>query len=112
MVCPVVAIHKERNEIVIYGGSVHFSKESIIDRSGRTSYGAVVDDRGEEWGEIIEGASLTKLSQEHGIINVPPEIVNRFKPGDIIKILPVHSCITASLMKEYRTLDSRIISRL
>ena len=30
--CPVVAIHPERNEVVIYGGAVHFSKEFICCR--------------------------------------------------------------------------------
>ncbi|MDZ7614897.1 MAG: alanine racemase [Flavobacteriaceae bacterium] len=29
MACPVVAKHRERNELVIYGGAVHFSKEGL-----------------------------------------------------------------------------------
>lgn len=33
--CPVVAKHEQRNEIVIYGGAVHLSKEFIINK-GRT----------------------------------------------------------------------------
>jgi len=112
MACPVVAFHKERNEIVIYGGSVHFAKDSITDKDGKTIYGWVVRNDGTGWGEVIEGAYLRKLSQEHGIIYAPADIVSEYKIGDIIKVLPVHSCTTANLMKEYMTIDGRIISRL
>jgi D-serine deaminase-like pyridoxal phosphate-dependent protein len=111
MACPVVAVHPERNEVVIYGGAVHFSKESIKDSSGRLSYGAVVEDHGSGWGDIIENAFLAKLSQEHGVVSVPSELCNRYKPGDIMKILPVHSCLTASAMNEYLTLDGKKITR-
>lgn len=111
MACPVVAVHPERNEIVIYGGAVHFSKESTTDATGRTIYGAVVEDNGPGWGDIVQHAVLTRLSQEHGIIEAPSEFINRFKPGDIIKIMPVHSCLTANLMREYLTLEGRKISK-
>lgn len=111
MACPVVAVHPERNELVIYGGAVHFSKESITDVSGRTIYGAVVENDGPGWGPIVQNAVLSSLSQEHGIIEAPSEFIDRFRPGDIIKIMPVHSCLTANLMREYLTLEGRIISR-
>jgi len=109
MACPVVAVHPERNEIVIYGGSIHFAKDSVVTRKGETVHGAVVRNTGDGWGEIVEGAFLTKLSQEHGIIHASGDIVNQYKPGDIIKIIPAHSCTTANLMKEYLTLNGRII---
>jgi D-serine deaminase-like pyridoxal phosphate-dependent protein len=111
MACPVVAVHKERSEIVIYGGSVHFAKDSVTDREGKTIYGAVVNDDGRGWGEIIEGAWLKKLSQEHGIVHLPYCLSVHYKPGDIIKIIPAHSCTTANLMREYLTLDGRKIFR-
>ena len=34
MACPVVSIQSQRNEAVIYGGAVHFSKESILNENG------------------------------------------------------------------------------
>ncbi len=112
MACPVVATHKERNEIVIYGGSVHFAKDSVVDINGITIYGKVVRNSGNGWGEIIEGSYLKKLSQEHGIVYLPDHHINDYKPGDIIKILPVHSCTTANLMKEYLTVDGRKINMM
>jgi len=37
MACPIVAIHETRNEIVIYGGGVHFSKERLEDEKIRNN---------------------------------------------------------------------------
>lgn len=47
-----------------------------------------------------------------GIVYLPADSVNDYKPGDIIKILPVHSCTTANLMKEYLTVDGRKIKMM
>lgn len=109
MACPVVAIHRERNEIIIYGGAVHFSKDNI--RIGEnTIFGPVVCNNGAGWGAIAEGAYLKKMSQEHGIIYAPEAIIDQYKPGEIIKVLPVHSCLTANQTREYQTLTGRKIS--
>jgi D-serine deaminase-like pyridoxal phosphate-dependent protein len=109
MACPVVAKHIDRNELVIYGGAVHFSKDSIQDKLGRQSFGQVVQNDGEGWGKVLQGAYLKKMSQEHGIVSATDEIMSMYSPGDIIKILPVHSCLTADNMKEYLTLSGRRI---
>jgi D-serine deaminase-like pyridoxal phosphate-dependent protein len=109
MACPVVAVHPERNEIVIYGGSVHFAKDTVGTREGKTVHGAVVQNTGDGWGDIVEGAFLTKMAQEHGIVQVPADFISHYKPGDIIKIIPAHSCTTANLMEQYLTLDGRLI---
>lgn len=112
MACPVVATHPERNEVVIYGGSIHFAKDSVLNNEGEEVHGIVVTDNGNGWEHIINGAYLTKLSQEHGIVRLPGKMAHCFKPGDIIKIIPAHSCTTANLMREYFTLDGRIITRM
>ena len=109
MACPVVAVHPERNEIVIYGGSVHFAKDSVGLTDGKSVHGAVVENSGDGWGDIIKGAYLVKMSQEHGIIQAPSDVVSQYKPGDIIKVIPAHSCTTANLMKEYLTLTGKKI---
>jgi D-serine deaminase-like pyridoxal phosphate-dependent protein len=112
MACPVVAIHKERNEILIHGGSVHFSKDQIENHDGITIFGQVVESKGNAWGEPIKGAYIKKLSQEHGTVFAPDHIIDQYKVGDIIKILPVHSCTNSDLMKEYLTTEGKMISRL
>jgi D-serine deaminase-like pyridoxal phosphate-dependent protein len=111
MACPVVSIHKERNEMIIYGGAVHFSKERIDDPVNGSIYGIAVKESQEGWGEPIERMYLAKLSQEHGIVHVPPDLIDNYHIGDIIMILPVHSCLTSQSMKAYFTTDGKIISR-
>jgi D-serine deaminase-like pyridoxal phosphate-dependent protein len=105
--CPVVAVHPERNEIVLYGGAVHLSKEMLAREDGTPSYGAVVWLRDGGWSEPIVGAWLRSLSQEHGVIRVAQSAWNGdlggVQVGDLLGVLPVHSCLTADLLKEYRT---------
>lgn len=96
--CPVVAIHPERNEAVIYGGAVHFSKDRIqLDGSGDI-YGIVVKNEGEKWGDVIENTYLSRISQEHGIVTFPEGGIERVNVGDVLMILPIHSCLVANLM--------------
>lgn len=111
MACPIVAIHKGRSEIVVYGGGVHFSKDRIEDTEG-TIFGRVVEKTEKGWGNIIPGMYVNSLSQEHGIISVRKSEINNYTIGDHLMILPVHSCMTGNLMKQYTTISGRQISRL
>lgn len=68
-----------------------------------------------KWGSVIEGMYLRSTSQEHGIVVVPPhEDFDAYHVGDILKVLPVHSCMTADVMsnKGYLTCDGEWISRM
>lgn len=109
MACPVVAVHPERNQVVVYGGAVHFSKEFIEADKGFRMYGYVVELTDAGWGEPIAGAWLSGLSQEHGILNMPDHYMNRIKPGDIVGVLPVHSCLTVSCMREMYTTQGQLV---
>jgi D-serine deaminase-like pyridoxal phosphate-dependent protein len=112
MACPIVSIHTERNEIVIYGGGVHFSKESLEIENVGTVYGIVVEQFNEGWGDLISDMYLKVLSQEHGIISVPASTISKYKIGDLLFILPVHSCMTANEMKYSQyTLITSILQR-
>ena len=110
MVCPVVAIHPDRNEVVIYGGGVHFAKDFLVHKDYGTIYGIVVDQS--NWGKEIPNCYIKSLSQEHGILHVSYEFLSKLKVGDLIHILPVHSCMTANSMGEYYTTEGERISRL
>lgn len=109
--CPVVARHYNRNEIVIYGGAIHFSKESF-QINGNPSYGLVALPEKQGWGEILSGCSVVRLSQEHGIISVPPEKIDKFPIGSLVVVLPIHSCLTAHQMRRYITLDGKTIDMM
>jgi D-serine deaminase-like pyridoxal phosphate-dependent protein len=94
--CPIVDIHPERNEIVIHGGAVHFSKESLkIDN--KIVYGRAIKHIRSETSEINE--HLVSLSQEHGIVEIKNSIISNYNIGDLVEIIPVHTCLTANLMK-------------
>lgn len=110
--CPVVAVHKERQEIVVYGGAVHLSKEMITDGFDRKYYGLVVGISKSGWEMPLKDCYVKSLSQEHGIIKMSEQEIQNIKPGDLIGVLPVHSCLTANLMKQYLTLDNEIITMM
>ena len=99
--CPIVAIHKERSEVVIYGGGIHFSKEFLEFETSSKIFGFAVDSNNEGWGELIPKTYLKSLSQEHGIVSVPALDINKYRIGDCMKFLPVHSCMTMNLMRDF-----------
>ncbi|OQX77449.1 MAG: alanine racemase [Bacteroidetes bacterium 4484_249] len=99
LACPVVAKHENRNEIVIYGGAVHLSQESLTDKTGKELYGLVVKLDKTGWSKILTETYVSGLSQEHGIIKTNKGVFENIQVGDLIGILPVHSCLTANLMK-------------
>jgi len=107
--CPVVAKHEERNEIVVYGGAVHLSKDSIVQKDGARIFGYIAFPDKNCWGPLIKNSYVSYLSQEHGIVKTDRKTFDRIKVGDILMVLPVHSCLTADLMKRYITLDGEII---
>lgn len=109
---PVVAKHPERKELVVYGGAVHLSKESTVDRTGNQIFGRVVHFTETGWGAPVAGTYVKSLSQEHGIIKTTPEVLKNLSIGDFIGILPVHSCLTAHLMREYLTLQGERITTM
>ena len=112
MACPIVAIHSDRNEIVIYGGGVHLSKERLQHSKYGTIYGTVVEKKGDFWENEIPNMYVKNLSQEHGIVHTPDAEISKYKIGDYLLILPVHSCMTANLMNNYQTTDNNQISRI
>ncbi|HAA11370.1 MAG TPA: hypothetical protein DCE41_06555 [Cytophagales bacterium] len=64
------------------------------------------------WGPVWNDSWVLKLSQEHGILQVPTDRLNQIAIGDWIGILPVHSCLTADLMGHYKTLDGEPVDHL
>jgi D-serine deaminase-like pyridoxal phosphate-dependent protein len=110
---PVVAKHPERNEIIVYGGAVHLSKD-CIEIDGVKSFGLTVMFEENRWSEPIKGVYVKSLSQEHGIIKVDhnQDFFDKINIGDVVGILPIHSCLTADLMKEYLTFEGEKIEMM
>lgn len=91
--CPVIGRYPARGEVVVHGGAVHFSKDAaMID--GRPVFGQVMQQGQHSWGSPMHGARLTGLSQEHGKVQVPPGMAEQLQLGDLLVIVPAHSCLT------------------
>lgn len=103
--CPVVAVYHSRNQMVVHAGAVHLSKDFLAADGDFRSFGYVVRPEAGGWSEPIAGAWVSSLSQEHGVVQFLPEAQIPFQPGDLIGILPVHSCLTADAMGGYLTLE-------
>lgn len=110
--CSIVAKNKQRNEVMIYGGGIHLSKEYIKNKNGTRNFGLIVNLSKDGWTLPIADAYVSSLSQEHGIIKVPENKFADFKIGEVIGVLPVHSCLTANLMRKYFTLEGEVIDHI
>ncbi len=112
VVCPVVAKHPSRNEIVIYGGAIHLSKEALLNVAAKRYYGRIVINIEGEKTLLGERNYVSKLSQEHGILRVTQKNFSLINVGDLIEVIPVHSCLTANLAQNYLTTDGEIIEMI
>ena len=110
MACPVVAIHADRNEVVVYGGGVHISKDRVLEDEA-PCFGKAVRLKEDGWDTQIIG-SVKKLSQEHGIIYMSSEELSQVKVGDLIGVIPVHSCLAADLHGHYLTTSGERIEKM
>ncbi len=107
--CPVVAKYPERNCIAIYGGAIHLSKEMIMRDDGIVSYGRIALPTSDGWQVLPEGNYVYSLSQEHGLVQASNSLLKQVDVGDLLLVLPVHSCLTANLLKSYVTLEGKRI---
>jgi D-serine deaminase-like pyridoxal phosphate-dependent protein len=110
--CPVVTRNAKRLEVVVHGGGVHLSKEFMVDAQGRRSYGAVALPTPEGWGPPIDTAYVSSISQEHGVIQLDRDTFERVELGSLLIVLPIHSCMTADILKSYVTLSGEEVSMM
>lgn len=108
--CPVVDKNDKRKEIIIYGGGVHLSKDKLVLPDGKSVFGLAVYLTGTGWTYPDKESWLRSISQEHGVISAEPDFYNDIKIGDIVGVIPVHSCMTADLLRVYHTTGERIIN--
>ncbi len=95
---PIVAKYVDRYEIVVYGGAVHLSKE-YVNFEGQPAWGMVVFLSNNGWKFPDKQMYVRNIYQEHGIIKLEYDDFFSVEVGDIIGIIPVHACLTASHLK-------------
>lgn len=106
---PVVDINGERKEILIHGGGVHLAKDVLLDADGNKNFGEIVYLNETGWSIPSERSYVKSISQEHGLIKASDSLLATVQVGDLLGILPVHSCMTADCMGEYLSLDGKKI---
>ncbi|WP_324720896.1 alanine racemase [Salinimicrobium sp. HB62] len=109
---PVVEIHPEKGQVIVHSGWVHQGKDSLVDSDGNTHFGLMVKIEEGKWSSPIPKGKVLKLSQEHGVVNLPKETFEQLKVGDVLGILPVHACATAVMMGEVWTTDGEKIEMM
>jgi len=110
MACPVVAKKDEHNELLIHGGAIHFSKEVLTDADGIVHFGKLAKANSAGWEGTIEGCYLKSISQEHGLVHATDELMKKVRIGDLLYIYPVHSCLSADLVKSYLTTKGELLT--
>ena len=105
MECPVIEKFKDRNQILIHGGAIHFSKD-YVEIEGKKSFGEPM------LKYLSEETYLRSLYQEHGIIQCSDAVFKKINVGETIQIFPIHSCLTADLMREYHTKDGNTLDHM
>jgi D-serine deaminase-like pyridoxal phosphate-dependent protein len=103
--CPVVALHPERNEAVIYGGAIHLSKDYYNFGENNISYGGVVLLNSAKWNDDTFVGYVKSLSQEHGIIKFMAGIPKCISVGSLIGVIPSHSCLSVQALRSYINLE-------
>jgi D-serine deaminase-like pyridoxal phosphate-dependent protein len=101
---PVVEVHPERNEVIVHSGWVHQGKDSLQTFDNDVHFGIVVKLEMDKWTAPLPEAKVIKLSQEHGVVHLPKDQIKQVKVGDVLGILPIHACATATMMGEIYTL--------
>ncbi len=106
---PVVDIRKDRKEILIHGGGVHLAKDVLINEDGSKNFGEIVMLHEKGWSIPSHRSFVKSISQEHGIVQASDELLASLQVGDLLGILPVHSCMTADCMGSYLSLDGQVV---
>jgi len=112
--CPVVGVYPERGEAVVHGGAIHLSTERLTDLHG-DCFGCLMGLKEGGFGGLLADWSLTKLTQEHGVVTArgaaATDELRQLRPGDLMLVAPVHSCLTCEQFASYRTLAGDILFR-
>lgn len=100
LACPVVALHPDRLEAIVYGGGIHLSKDRMM-WQGREVFGLPVELTAAGWKLPEAGNYVRSLSQEHGVLHCTPDFFAKLKIGGLVGVIPVHSCMMVDIAEEY-----------
>ncbi len=106
LLAPVVGIKQNKSEIVLHSGAVHLSKDYVVSKDGTKNFGEIYFVENDyKTVDYSSKAIIYSLSQEHALAKCEPEFLKKVKIGDLLAILPIHSCLTANLMKNNQVIS-------
>jgi D-serine deaminase-like pyridoxal phosphate-dependent protein len=96
------------SHVVVDAGATALSKDAAATHiDANQGYGIVLIP--EDGFEPIV-AQITQLSKEHGKIKFPNSNDHSFAPGNHLRIIPNHSCLTANLFDHYYIIDKNRVT--
>ncbi len=114
LVCPVLGADPARRRLVLRGGSVHLAKEAVATPAGPV-YGCLGTVTADGFDALLTEAALTELTQEHGVVTLPPgrwdELAGGLVPGDRVLVYPTHSCLTCHQHGQFTTFAGQTLAR-
>lgn len=111
LACPIVAKHADRQEVIVYGGAIHLSKDRLI-WDGVEIYGLPVLLTETGWEMPEPGCYVRSISQEHGVIRCSPAFFEKMEIGGLVGILPVHSCLMVDMANSYLTTEGEVWGKM
>lgn len=109
---PVVSRRPERQELILHAGAIHLSKQFERFKDNSPYYGLPVSLNESGWSNPWPESYLRSVSQEHGILKCNAEKFDQYEVGDLVGILPIHSCLTCNLMGQYLTLEGTSVDHM
>jgi D-serine deaminase-like pyridoxal phosphate-dependent protein len=106
--CRIASVYKDRHSMLIDGGGLAFSK----DTAPQGGFGFVLDPTSggkDDHGKPKIIASVTKVSQEHGILqHLDESKLSRpeLQIGKLIRVIPNHCCLTAACHLYYLIIEN------
>lgn len=100
LACPVVSRNRQRSELVLYGGSIHFAKETISYQAQQI-YGMLAKMKDGRFQGVQPENVIIQTTQEHGVLRVSEDIFSQTQIGDVVLVYPVHSCLMVQAMGTY-----------
>ena len=104
----VIGHNKAAGKILLDAGGLALSKDRSADRfRPEVGYGQLCDADG----RIIPNLFVTSVSQEHGHVRVRDDSdYARFPVGSLLRVLPVHACMTAAAYDYFNVLENGQVS--
>lgn len=109
--CPVIGKYKDDLKIVIYGGSVHLSKDSFH-LDGQRLFGQLALPEQTGWHAVpMSDAKVVSCCQEVSTIKVSQTLFDQIQLGQTVYILPAHACLAAEVYPRYVTTTGQALER-